>query len=64
MSPVSIGPMDKRLAELQHYMQRETDALVLHKDVVKQLKGISELDQNALAEVSIYSHRKKLLFQC
>ncbi|XP_015229087.1 PREDICTED: serine/threonine-protein kinase N2-like isoform X1 [Cyprinodon variegatus] len=50
MSPVSIGPMDKRLAELQHYMQRETDALVLHKDVVKQLKGISELDQNALAE--------------
>ncbi|KAM4578309.1 serine/threonine-protein kinase N2-like isoform 2-T2 [Fundulus diaphanus] len=48
VSPLAVGP--KRLAELQLYMQRETDALVLHKDVVKQLKGISELDQNALAE--------------
>ncbi|MEQ2165990.1 hypothetical protein GOODEAATRI_022889, partial [Goodea atripinnis] len=52
ISAVTAGPVDARLAELQHYMQRETDALVLHKDVVKQLKGISgpELDQNALAE--------------
>lgn len=32
-------------------MQRETDALVLAKDVVKQLEGISSLDQKALAEV-------------
>uniref|UniRef100_A0A8P4KB56 protein kinase C n=1 Tax=Dicentrarchus labrax TaxID=13489 RepID=A0A8P4KB56_DICLA len=31
-------------------MQRETDALVLAKDVVKQLEGISSLDQKALAE--------------
>uniref|UniRef100_A0A665WQP8 protein kinase C n=1 Tax=Echeneis naucrates TaxID=173247 RepID=A0A665WQP8_ECHNA len=36
--------------ELQHYMQRESDALVLAKDVVKQLEGISSLDQKALAE--------------
>lgn len=39
------------MAELEHYMQRETDALVLAKDVVKQLEGISSLDQKALAEV-------------
>lgn len=50
-SPVAVSPTDARLAELQHYMQRETDALALHRDVVKQLQGISELDQNALAEV-------------
>ncbi|KAM4745035.1 serine/threonine-protein kinase N2-like [Anableps anableps] len=49
-SPVGVSPVDARLAELQHYMQRENDALVLHKDVVKQLQGIAELDQNALAE--------------
>lgn len=45
--------MNARLAELQHYMQRETDALVLAKDVVKQLEGISTLDQKALAEVGL-----------
>ncbi|XP_041792581.1 serine/threonine-protein kinase N2-like [Chelmon rostratus] len=50
MSPVAVSPADARLAELQHYIQRETDALVLAKDVVKQLKGISSLDQKALAE--------------
>ncbi|XP_061586635.1 serine/threonine-protein kinase N2-like [Cololabis saira] len=50
MSPVSVSPVDARLAELQQYVQRETDALVLAKDVVKQLEGISELDQKALAE--------------
>ncbi|XP_040010616.1 serine/threonine-protein kinase N2-like [Xiphias gladius] len=50
MSPVAVGPADACLAELQHYMQRETDALVLAKDVVKQLEGISSLDQKALAE--------------
>ncbi|XP_051277722.1 serine/threonine-protein kinase N2-like [Dicentrarchus labrax] len=49
-SPVAVSPVDARLAELQHYMQRETDALVLAKDVVKQLEGISSLDQKALAE--------------
>ncbi|XP_070760042.1 serine/threonine-protein kinase N2-like [Enoplosus armatus] len=50
ISPVAVSPVDARLAELQHYMQRETDALVLAKDVVKQLEGISSLDQKALAE--------------
>ncbi|XP_035514516.1 serine/threonine-protein kinase N2-like [Morone saxatilis] len=49
-SPVAVSLVDARLAELQHYMQRETDALVLAKDVVKQLEGISSLDQKALAE--------------
>ncbi|XP_010765528.1 serine/threonine-protein kinase N2-like [Notothenia coriiceps] len=48
ISPVSA--VEARLAELQHYMQRETDALVLAKDVVKQLEGISALDQKALTE--------------
>ncbi|KAK2838094.1 hypothetical protein Q5P01_015306 [Channa striata] len=50
ISAVTVNPVDARLAELQHYMQRETDALVLAKDVVKQLEGISALDQKALAE--------------
>lgn len=53
ISPVAVGPGDARSAELQHYMQRETDALVLAKDVVKQLEGISSLDQKALAEVGL-----------
>lgn len=51
ISPVSA--VEARLAELQHYMQRETDALVLAKDVVKQLEGISALDQKALTEVEL-----------
>ncbi|KAI3372115.1 hypothetical protein L3Q82_006963 [Scortum barcoo] len=55
ISPVAVSPVDARLAELQHYMQRETDALVLAKDVVKQLEGISSLDHKALAEPN-YSH--------
>ncbi|XP_044188466.1 serine/threonine-protein kinase N2-like isoform X1 [Thunnus albacares] len=50
ISPLAVSPVDARLAELQHYMQREKDALVLAKDVVKQLVGISSLDQKALAE--------------
>ncbi|XP_059193544.1 serine/threonine-protein kinase N2-like [Centropristis striata] len=50
VSPVLLSALDARLAELQHYMQRETDVLVLAKDVVKQLEGISSLDQEALAE--------------
>ncbi|XP_074495594.1 serine/threonine-protein kinase N2-like isoform X1 [Sebastes fasciatus] len=50
ISPVSVSAVDARLAELQHYMQRETDVLVLAKDVVKQLEGISSLDQKALTE--------------
>ncbi|XP_019127942.1 serine/threonine-protein kinase N2 isoform X2 [Larimichthys crocea] len=50
ISPPAVSPVDARLAELQHYMQRETDVLVLAKDVVKQLEGISALDQKALAE--------------
>lgn len=39
------------MAELQHYVQRETDALVLAEDVAKQLEGISSLDHMAAAEV-------------
>ncbi|XP_026199141.1 serine/threonine-protein kinase N2-like isoform X2 [Anabas testudineus] len=50
ISPAAVTPVDAHLAELQHYMQRETDALVLAKDVVKQLEGIATLDQKALAE--------------
>lgn len=49
--PSAISPVDARLAELRHYMQKEMDALVLAKDVVKQLEGISSLDQKPLAEV-------------
>ncbi|XP_043967481.1 serine/threonine-protein kinase N2-like [Gambusia affinis] len=52
-SPGVVSTVDARLAELQHYMQRETDALALHRDVVKQLQAISELDQNALAEARV-----------
>ncbi|KAM3868401.1 serine/threonine-protein kinase N2-like [Diretmus argenteus] len=43
-------PLDVHVAELQHYIQRETDVLVLAKDVVKQLEGLSSLDQKALTE--------------
>ncbi|KAM7391077.1 hypothetical protein PAMP_021793 [Pampus punctatissimus] len=50
ISPLAVSPADARLAELQHYMQREKDALMLAKDVVQQLEGISSLDQKALAE--------------
>ncbi|XP_068576887.1 serine/threonine-protein kinase N2-like [Cebidichthys violaceus] len=50
ISLVDVSAVDARLAELQHYMQRETDSLSLAKDVVKQLEGISSLDQKALAE--------------
>lgn len=53
VSPVAVGPADARLAELQHLVQRETDALALAKDVVKQLEGISALDQKALVEVGL-----------
>ncbi|XP_024864237.1 serine/threonine-protein kinase N2 [Kryptolebias marmoratus] len=50
ISSAALSPADARLAELQHFMRRETDALALAKDVVKQLRAISELDQKALAE--------------
>ncbi|XP_028269225.1 serine/threonine-protein kinase N2-like isoform X2 [Parambassis ranga] len=53
ISSVTVSPVDAHLAELQHYMQREADALVLAKDVVKQLDGISSLDQKALAEAQV-----------
>ncbi|XP_053276702.1 serine/threonine-protein kinase N2 [Pleuronectes platessa] len=56
VSPVAVAPVDARLAELQHHMQRETDALVLAKDVVKQLEGISSLDQKALTEAQSRVH--------
>ncbi|XP_068166319.1 serine/threonine-protein kinase N2-like [Antennarius striatus] len=52
MSPVSVSVVDAHLAELQHYIQRETDALELAKDVVKQLEGISCMDHKALTEAS------------
>ncbi|KAK7933760.1 hypothetical protein WMY93_004656 [Mugilogobius chulae] len=42
--------VDPRLTELRHYIQRETDALALAKDVVKQLQGIASLDHKALDE--------------
>lgn len=51
VSRLASGPVDARLPELQHYMQREQDALVLAKDVVKQLEGMAAGDQKALAEV-------------
>ncbi|XP_063345480.1 serine/threonine-protein kinase N2-like isoform X2 [Pelmatolapia mariae] len=50
ISPLAASLVDARLVELQHYVQRESDALVLAKDVVKELEGISSLDQKALAE--------------
>ncbi|XP_051806523.1 serine/threonine-protein kinase N2-like [Acanthochromis polyacanthus] len=50
VSPLAVSPADIRLEELQHFIQRETDALVRAKDVVKQLEGISALDQKALNE--------------
>lgn len=53
VSPFAISPRDARLAELQHYVQRETDALVLAEDVAKQLEGISSLDHTAAAEVEL-----------
>ncbi|KAF7660009.1 hypothetical protein LDENG_00290220 [Lucifuga dentata] len=50
ISPFTVSAVDSHIAELQHYMQREADALVRAKDVVRQLEGISSLDQKALAE--------------
>lgn len=49
--PFSVSPGEARLAELQHYVQRETDALVVAEDVAKQLDGIASLDHEAAAEV-------------
>ncbi|XP_020562014.1 serine/threonine-protein kinase N2 isoform X2 [Oryzias latipes] len=49
-SSEGLEAVDARLAELQQYMRRESDASVLAKDAVKQLEGISALDQKALAE--------------
>ncbi|XP_053726673.1 serine/threonine-protein kinase N2-like isoform X1 [Synchiropus splendidus] len=48
--PSLLGAADGRLSELQHYVQREADSLILAKDVVKQLQGIPALDHKALAE--------------
>lgn len=53
MSPFAVSPGDARLAELRHYVQRETDALVVANDVVKQLEGIASLDHKAAAEVEL-----------
>ncbi|XP_055018061.1 serine/threonine-protein kinase N2-like isoform X2 [Boleophthalmus pectinirostris] len=50
------GPVDPRVAELRHYIQRETDALTLAKDLVRQLQGIAALDHNALQEAEIRLH--------
>lgn len=57
VSPFAISPRDARLAELQHYVQRETDALVLAEDVAKQLEGMSSLDHTAAAEVELVQAR-------
>ncbi|XP_029684896.1 serine/threonine-protein kinase N2-like isoform X3 [Takifugu rubripes] len=56
VSPFAISPRDARLSELQHYVQRETDALVLAEDVAKQLQGISSLDHTAAAEAQLRVH--------
>ncbi|XP_056888342.1 serine/threonine-protein kinase N2-like isoform X1 [Takifugu flavidus] len=56
VSPFAISPRDARLSELQHYVQRETDALVLAEDVAKQLQGISSLDPTAAAEAQLRVH--------
>ncbi|KAM9858650.1 serine/threonine-protein kinase N2-like [Aulostomus maculatus] len=50
VSPLAASPVDRHFSELQYYIQREQDALVLARDVVKQLEGISSLDQKALVE--------------
>lgn len=47
---------DARLTELRHYIQRETDALALAKDVVQQLQGIAALDHKALDEAESRLH--------
>lgn len=56
-SSEGLEAVDARLAELQQYMRRESDASVLAKDAVKQLEGISALDQKALAEVRAFLSR-------
>ncbi|XP_016898545.1 serine/threonine-protein kinase N2-like isoform X2 [Cynoglossus semilaevis] len=48
--PLTVSATEAHFAELQQQVQRETDALVLAKDVVKQLQSLSSLDQKALAE--------------
>lgn len=53
VSPFTVSPGDARLAELQRYVQRETDALVVANDVAKQLEGIASLDHKAAAEVEL-----------
>uniref|UniRef100_A0AAQ4QAP6 Protein kinase N3 n=1 Tax=Gasterosteus aculeatus aculeatus TaxID=481459 RepID=A0AAQ4QAP6_GASAC len=57
-SPDTHGdaPLDARLMELQRLVRREEDALSLARDVVKQLEGISSLDQKALAEAQSRVH--------
>lgn len=45
------------MAELQHYVQRETDALVVANDVAKQLEGIASPDHKAAAEVELHRPR-------
>lgn len=57
VSALTISPRDARLAELQYYVQRETDALVLADDVAKQLEGISSLDHTAADEVELVQAR-------
>ncbi|XP_055080016.1 serine/threonine-protein kinase N2-like [Periophthalmus magnuspinnatus] len=50
VSEGELSFLDPRVAELRHYIQRETDALALAKDVVRQLQGIASLDHKALQE--------------
>ncbi|KAM6965128.1 serine/threonine-protein kinase N2-like isoform 2-T2 [Aplochiton taeniatus] len=47
---MATNTLDVHVAELQHYVQRETDVVELARDVVKQLEGLSSQNQMALAE--------------
>lgn len=41
------------MAELQHYVQRETDALVVANDVAERLEAVASPDHQAAAEVDL-----------
>ncbi|CAG09640.1 unnamed protein product [Tetraodon nigroviridis] len=50
VSPFSASP---RVAELQHYVQRETDALVVANDVAERLEAVASPDHQAAAEARL-----------
>ncbi|XP_038853348.1 serine/threonine-protein kinase N2-like [Salvelinus namaycush] len=49
-TPVGVNPLDIHVAELKHYVQRETEVVKVARDVVKQLEELPSQDQLALAE--------------